>query len=156
MQYVEPVAKYMKNLFKDLPHLPKGLTKWLAENAWWLTLIGVILGAIAVVTTLGALGVVSLVATVFVPVVGIALVGVLISLLVLAAVVALQAMAIKPLQDMKRRGWELLFLAAMVSGAGGVLADLVRYNIFGAVFSALGFAIAAYVLLELERYFVKK
>lgn len=55
MKQLAPLEEAIAKVHKDLPHLPKGLTAWLVENAWWLVIIGVALGAIGVLTTLTAL-----------------------------------------------------------------------------------------------------
>ena len=38
--------------YKGVPHLPKNGQRWLAENAWWLTLVGVILGTMGILSVL--------------------------------------------------------------------------------------------------------
>ena len=54
MEALKSLEMSLVKATKDLPHLPKGLTTWLVENAWWLVLIGVVIGVIAVFPLIGA------------------------------------------------------------------------------------------------------
>ncbi len=53
MESLQKLEATVGEWYKGMPHLPKNGQRWLAENAWWLVLIGVILGAI------GAIGLLS-------------------------------------------------------------------------------------------------
>jgi hypothetical protein len=157
MQYVDAVANTTAKWMKDVPHLPKGLTKWLAENSWWLAIIGVVLsafGALGLLTTIMA-GSAVLVAVGAVAYSGVFLVGALISLAGIAATVIIEAMAISPLKGMKRRGWDLMFLSLLVAVAFNIVGSLLAMNIAGILFALIGAAIGVYVALELKPYFVK-
>ena len=55
MQQLAPLEEAIAKVHKDLPHLPKGLTTWLVENAWWLVIIGVALGVFGVLGTITTL-----------------------------------------------------------------------------------------------------
>lgn len=156
MEYVRSIEKTMKDWYKDLPHLPKELSKWLAQNAWSLTLIGVVFGVISLLGTLSLVGVGMAYAGLIAPVVGIALTGLWLWIAFFAVVLAIEAMAIVPLKAMQRRGWELMFLALLISSAGGVASDVLRGNVSGVLGSVIGFAIGSYVLLEVDHYFAAK
>lgn len=164
MQQLAPLEDAIAKVHKDLPHLPKGLTKWLVENAWWLVIIGVALGVFAVLGTIATMLAGSLLVGALV---GAAMGGALflsstISLLVMAATIVLEAMAIQPLKDKQKRGWNLLFLASLVGIAGGLVSLLVGAfvggNPFGVVtgifWTAVGAAISFYVLFELRVHYV--
>ena len=161
MKQLAPLEDAIAKVHKDLPHLPKRLTTWLVENAWWLVIIGVVLGAIGVVTTLTALTAGSL----FVgSIAGAAIGGMIfvsgiVSLAVLVVTIIIEAMAIQPLKEKKKRGWDLLFLASLIGIAGSLVGALLNGPlgiITGVVWTAVGAAIGFYVLFELRVHYVGK
>jgi hypothetical protein len=158
MQQVAQIEKTVAGWMKDLPHLPKGLTKWLAENAWWLVIIGVVFGVFGLLATLSAMTLGSAVlGALGAPVLGGAFfVSSLISLIGAGVAVVVEAMAISLLKAMQKKGWDLLFLSTLVSVAGAVVSSLVSVNIIGIVWAALAAAISFYVLLEVKSYFGAK
>lgn len=158
MEIVTKVEQMVSGWMKDLPHLPKELTKWLAENAWWLTIIGVVVGGFGILGVLSAMTAGSaLLGALGVPALGgMLLVGSLVSLAGTAAGVVVEAMAISPLKAMQKKGWDLMFLATLVSFAGAVVSSLIGVNIVGVLMSAVGAAISFYVLLEVKSYFGAK
>lgn len=164
MQQLSSFEQTLAKAHEGLPHLPKGLRDWLVENAWWLVVIGVIAGALAGLSALNALTVGSawLTAVVGVGVGGALFAGSLINLITIVAVIIFEALAIKPLQHKQKRGWDLLFLAAIVGIVGSLVGSLVSAAVTGAVLGAIvGTVIAAalsfYVLFELRgAYIVSK
>jgi len=48
MQQLSGLENSLGTLFKGLPHLPKDWRHWLADNAWWLALIGVAFGCLGI------------------------------------------------------------------------------------------------------------
>ncbi len=157
MQYVDSVANTTAKWMKDVPHLPKGLTKWLAENSWWLTIIGVALSAFGILGLLTAMmaGSVALAAVGAVGLGGMFFISSLVSLVGIGVSVVVEAMAIAPLKEMKKRGWELMFFALLVSVAIGIVGSLLSVNIAGILIGLIGAAIGVYIALELKPYFVK-
>jgi len=79
----------------------------------------------------------------------------LVTLVGTGVAVVVEAMAIAPLKEMKKRGWDLMFFALLVSVALGIVGSVLSVNIAGILFGLLGAAIGAYVMLELKHYFVK-
>ena len=142
---------------KDLPHLPKGLTTWLVENAWWLVLIGVVIGVIAVFPLIGAVMLVGGVSAVYL---GLGygamyLVSSWVSLAVLVATIIIEGIAIQPLQVKQKRGWNLLFAASLLGVVGSLVSAFIAGNIFGGIFTAaITAAISLYVLFELRPHYV--
>lgn len=169
MEQLAAIEQSLAKAFKDLPHFPKGLRDWVGENAWWIVIISVVLGGISVVTTLFA-------ATLFGPFLvgyagsvggvatgGAVLLSGLVSVAVLVVTVVLEAMAIQPLKAKRKRGWDLIFLAWLVSFAGSVVSTVISTaiggsSIFGAVsglvWTAFFAAIGAYVLFEFRSYYL--
>lgn len=137
------------------PHLPEGGRKWLGENAWWIVMIGAILTALAILTGLGAIFVVGALTLGF----GfIFLIGAIILLVIRAGIVVLLGMAIAPLKQRSKKGWDLLFLTLVVEAALLVLDLVVNFglgSIFTLVYGAVGIAIAAYFVFEIRSQFVQ-
>jgi hypothetical protein len=161
MENVKKLEDMIQEWLKPLPHLPTEWRKWLSQNVWWITLIGVILSGFAVwgiyqaavmvnqyTNFLNAVGVTNTVGWTLPMMVSIALFG-------LTAVI--MAMAVGPLKEMKAKGWDLLFLSTLVSIAGSVFnygSGSLATSIIGAVIGAI---IGMYFLFEIRSYFkVKK
>jgi hypothetical protein len=157
MQYVESVSTTVAKWMKDVPHLPKGFTKWLAENSWWLTIVGVVISVFGVFGLLAAMTAGSaLLVVVGAPALGgMFFISSLVSLVGIGISVVAEVMAITPLKAMKKRGWDLMFFVLLVSVAMGILGSLLTANVGGILFGIIGAAIGAYVILELKHYFVK-
>lgn len=168
MEKLATVEQSLVKAFKDLPHFPKSLRDWVGENAWWIVIIGVVLGGISILSSLFA-------ATLFGPFLvmyaggvgggyAATLVGIsgLISLAVLIVTVVVEAMAISPLKAKQKRGWNLIFLSWLIGVAGSLVGIVMNVlaggNIFaavgGLVWTALFAAIGAYVLFEFRSYYV--
>ncbi|MDB5183508.1 MAG: hypothetical protein JWO07_189 [Candidatus Saccharibacteria bacterium] len=153
--------------YKSVPHLPKAGQEWLAENVWWLALIGAIvsvLGLLVVIPLfLGALALTSVVTTANV---GYGMYGggygglywlsTLISIVSYILTTVLLVMSVSQLKVHKKKGWTLLFWSYLISFVLAVVGDLVSLNIFSIVSSAIGAAIAGYFLYEIRSFFVAK
>ena len=159
MQQLGSLEQSIAKIHKDLPHLPKGLTTWLVENAWWLVAIGVVLGGIGILTTLTTLTTGSAILTALggPAVGGMVFVSGLVSVAVLAVTIVIEAMAIQPLKEKKKHGWDLLFLASLV-GIAGSLVSAILSGPLGVVSGLFGAAVAVvigfYVLFELRVHYV--
>lgn len=167
MSTISGLADTVAGWLKPLPHLPVSGQKWLAENVWWLELIGAILSAIACIM----IGFSILVATVFVSAAvglyafaGIPLLGVGIN--VFAAVVSLLFMiittvvtirAVGPLKRMEKKGWELLFLTLIIGALSAISSFVMNFDVtdfISSIFSTIiGLGIGAYLLNEIRSYF---
>lgn len=158
MQQLSGLENSLATLFKGLPHLPKDWRHWLADNAWWLALIGVAFGC------LGILGLVPVVLgiSIFTGIIAGPAAGALIiitgivNMAVLVVSVALEAMAITPLKAKQKRGWDMLFLVSLVTFTGAVLNALITGNINHIIGLIIGTLIGLYVLFEVRMYFVHK
>lgn len=157
MQQLHSLEESLARVFKDLPHLPKGLRDWLVENAWWIVIIGVILGAIGVLGLLPTLLVGSAFVSYYAGAMagGSLMVSGLVSIAVLVLTIVIEAMAIQPLKAKKKRGWDLLFLASLIGIAGSLVSAVVGGNIIGGlVGTAIGAAIGFYILFELRGHYI--
>jgi hypothetical protein len=168
MSVVTKIETMVAGWLKPAPHLPKGGQKWIAENVWWIALIGLvasIFGIFAIIAGLIA------VAT-FAPLVdyygttvsrsynGASAISLVISLVLFIAQIALLAMSLKPLRMLQSRGWDLLFLMLLLNAVSVVLNTLFSPNpvafISSLLFGAIGLAIGAYFTFEIRSYFVHK
>lgn len=157
MEYIRKLENTIAGWYKNMPHLPVNGQKWLAQNAWWLVLIWVILGAFGIFSLLMATFFASAFLSGFGPVGavvgGLALIAVTIALLFGIVNVVLGAVAVSPLKMMQKKGWTLLFVVALLNVAAEVLAFLFDLNIFALVWGLLFVAVGAYFLFEIRGYF---
>lgn len=157
--------------YEKTPHLSPGVRKWLAENAWWIVLIGVIfsiMGLLGVALILGLLLIginMGLEMTAGLPagalinatVSGIIIIVTIISLLEFIVQTILMALAISPLQKGDKRGWDLLFLVLVINTVLMVVGNVISVNIAALAIGLLFAAIAGYFLFELrDRFNLKK
>ena len=141
--------------YKTLPHLPREFRNWLATNAWWLALIGVILGGLAVFSLISATFLVGAVLTgaagiAGAAVGGVVLIAVIFSLALSVVDLVLIAMAISPLKEMKRRGWKLLFLTVLINVLSLAIHFVFTIDLFGLIWGLLMTAVGAYFLFEIR------
>lgn len=160
MQVVRQIEKNMAEWFRQLPHLPENGRKWLAENAWWIVAIGVVVAGLAILALIplltGASVLLSTYGAVYAPYAtgsGRLVTNAWISLAFLAVIVYLQAMAIMPLKEKKRRGWDLIFLTLLASVAMSVVAFVVTFDASHVISAILSVAIGGYILFEVRDHF---
>lgn len=162
MEQLHRFEKTVAGWYKDAPRLPKDVTKWLADNAWWIVIIGVVLSALALWGALAAFGFVSSVVSQLGGVYGYGVMSgavaqswlpLTLSVVQLVIVVLLQVAAINPLRAKAKRGWTLLFAAFLVSFVFSVVSDLIAFDLAGIVVMTLFSAIGLYVLFEVRSYF---
>ncbi len=158
MELVHQIEKMTEGWFKQMPHLPKGVRTWLGENAWWLVIIGVVIGAIGIFSGLaliiGASAVVGMMGMYGMgALVGVALTAAWVSLAFSAVTVIIEAMAIKPLQNKQKRGWDLVFLSLLLNVAASVISAVMLMNPFGLVMTALATLVGGYVMFEIRGEF---
>lgn len=158
MQQLSGLESSLGTLFKALPHLPKDWRHWLADNAWWLALIGVVFGVLGILGFVPALlGISIFTGIIASPAAGaLVIITGTVNMAVLVVSVALEAMAIMPLKAKRKRGWDMLFLVGLVTFTGAVLNALITGNIGHIFWLIIGTLIGLYVLFELRMYFVHK
>jgi hypothetical protein len=163
---VRKLEDMIEGWLKPIPHLPSTWRKWIAENIWWITAIGVVISAIAIFTLLSTMFAATTIFTVNYNVWngyspfehnGWWMFSSVISLLFMAIVTIITASAIKPLKNMKNKGWDLLFLVFIVKIVAEIVNLLISLNIFLFLSSligvAIGVVIGAYLLFEIRSYF---
>jgi hypothetical protein len=168
MKYVKKADELLSGWLKDLPRLPANVQNWIAENVWWIVLVGAIMSGIAVLMGIAGLFTALALVGTGVTYYGYAFAGAytggwivsaIVSLVFMAGLIGLLATAVTPLRAMKARGWDLLFMALLLQALYAILNAFLTYNIvgfvFSLIFSAIGLAIGAYFLFEIKSHFVK-
>ncbi len=141
-KHMGALEQWMAPLFAKFPHLPESARQTLAKIAPWLALIFGILGILAILSA----G--SIASSFF----GFALLGVgmmqismLISLLAGLIASVLDILAYKPLTARKKKGWNLLFYATVLTTVATILNLLFGY---GSIGSLVGSLIGFWLLFE--------
>lgn len=159
MNSISKLENTVGGWLKTAPHLSKSSQKWLAENVWWIVLIGLVLSVLGLIATIGTL------MAIFFPAVsyfGVLLAPALTFSIIASAVVPLiffvitvilTAIAISPLKQLKKRGWDLMFLTMVISGLYSILSFIVSFSISTLLGGAIGLAIGLYFLYEIRTYF---
>jgi hypothetical protein len=160
MDTIRKLEAKVAELYETMPHLPLQGRKWLAANIWWLTLVGVILGAMGLFGIILATFFASAALTIYGGLAGAAIGGfVFVAALAVTAFMAITivicAMAITPLKVMRKQGWTLLFIATLVQVAEHVVSFLFNFNLVGLVISLFFTAIGVYFLFEIRDFFGK-
>lgn len=159
MESVRKLEVSLIGWYKQWPHLPKDITKFISEWAWLFTLIGVIICALGVFvlmsTAFFGAALLTGVGGVYGAAVGRALtLAILVSVVFSVLIIYLAATAIMPLKEKRKRGWDLLFYVALINLAGTVINALVNYSLFGLVGAAIGAVISGYILFEMRDSFI--
>jgi hypothetical protein len=158
MESLRNLETMVASWYKGMPHLPKNGQKWLAENAWWLVLVGVILGTLGIVSVLlGTLVAGTLLAGYGGPigaaVGGLAFLIVAVSLAFAIVDMVISAIAISPLKAMQKRGWSLLFLVALINVLSLLVSFLFQLNLFSLIWGFIFAGVGGYFLFEVRSYF---
>jgi len=164
MSYISKIENMVSGWLKPVPHLPKGAQKWIAENVWWIVLIGVIASVISLLIGIGAIFTYMALVGTYSYVYSASpygagwIIGSVVGLLFSALIIVLLATAISPLKNGQKKGWERLFLVVLVNAVSVVLGAILTFSpigfIFGIIFGAIGVAISAYFTFEIRSHFV--
>ncbi|HET8884282.1 MAG TPA: hypothetical protein VFM68_02325 [Candidatus Saccharimonadales bacterium] len=158
MEHVSKIENRVASWYKKAPNLPVGLQRWLADNIWWLVLIGVIIGAIGVVSIIsvtflaGAL-LVGFGGAIGATIAGLALIVVLVTLGLSIVNLVIAALAISPLKNKRKKGWSLLFLTMLISVLSLIIGFLLTFELFSFVWGLLYAAVGGYFLFQIRHYF---
>ncbi|RWZ78898.1 MAG: hypothetical protein EOT05_04095 [Candidatus Microsaccharimonas sossegonensis] len=165
MELISKLEKIVLGWARNVPHLPTVGRRWLGANVWWIAAIGTVITGIAVLVSLARIF--TLISLIGAPssayyvlgsnYVSLALVGALISFVFLVANGVLLAAAVKPLQNMQKKGWVLLFMTLLVATISVVVRAVLSFSvvgfIIGIIFGAVGVVIGAYFLFEIHDQF---
>lgn len=158
MESVRKLETIVAEWFRNAPHLSLRGREWLAQNIWWISLIGVALGTFGILIVLAATFGVSTVISVYGGPVGVvvgslAFIAVLITLAFSIFVIVLLAIAVMPLRTGKKKGWDLLFISMLLSVASVVVGFLLTFNLGSLLVGVVSAAIFSYFLFEIRSYF---
>ena len=166
MKSMNELENMIAGWLKPIPHLPIGLRKWLGENIWWITLIVVIVSAISVIGLIGSILIAMSILGATTSFYGYNIVPGYSGLWMLSSVVTLaftvvtviiSGKAVEPLKTLKKRGWDLLFLAYVIGIASSVVGILISFNMYyfvgNLIGAAIGATISAYFLFEIRSQF---
>lgn len=159
MKQLAPLEEAIAKMHKDLPHLPSSITKWLVDNAWWLVVIGVVIGVFAALSILTALTAGSAIVGAFLGASagGVVFASSLVSLIAAVLTLTIEATAIQPLKAKQKRGWDLVFLAFLVGIVGSVVSAIFggAYGmVSGIIWTLVWGAVGLYLLFELRVHYV--
>lgn len=169
MDSISKLEGTIEGWMKSFPHLPENVRKWIAQYAWAINLIGLILSAVMLVVAIGgiifayiAASTVTSYTALYYGLSGYSqafMITTIIAILSFAATIVLTAMAIKPLKSMNKRGWDLLFIVALIEVVFSIISAVADFSVFtiipNLIFTAIGFMIGMYILFEIRSYFAK-
>ena len=159
MESIKKFEDTIEGWLKPLPHLPSTWRKWISENIWWVTLVGVILDGFAALAIYQTATYVNQLTGLFYAA-GVSTtngwtLSMMVSIVLFVVTAVIMAMAIAPLKAMNKKGWDLLFMSAIVSVVASAF-NFESSSIITSVISAvIGFAIGMYFLFEIRSYFKK-
>lgn len=164
MDFLSKLEEKVFGWFKAAPNLPNGARKSLAENIWWIVIIGSIFMVINALTGLTYIEAqVSLQGTVagsyYVSSAASdwSIVTSAVSVIFLILQIILLFMAVKPLKAMQKKGWVLLFASWLLSGVALVANALLTLGVVSFIitilFGAVWLAITGYFLFEIHGQF---
>lgn len=165
MESIHKLEKTVADWYKSVLHLPAGGQKWLADNVWWVVLIGLILTVLSVFPLIAGVLFVGAVAgglgaayggAYSAALVGTALIAVWVLIAFLLFEAVLMALSISPLKAHKKKGWDLLFIIALVNVVSVVVSGLIGFNFMALVWGLLWSAVGAYFLFEIRGHFGPK
>ncbi|MFZ2125181.1 MAG: hypothetical protein WA087_03205 [Candidatus Saccharimonadales bacterium] len=157
MEQIKQIEKTIEGWLKPLPHLPAEWRKWLGENVWWITGIGVIVDVFVIINIYNAATAINSLNNFFKSY-GLATssgwtISLTVSIVLIALMTVIMAMAVNPLKEHKKKGWDLMFLATGISIASSVLTAVFGGDLSSLLMNLIGAAVGVYVLFELKSHF---
>lgn len=166
MEYTKKLEATLAGWYKKVPfHFPPNGRKWLTENVWWLVLIGVVLSVLGLFAAVKGMMYVNDITSQYEAIAGYYGVrnsswnyntAIWVSIIFGIVILVVEALAIKPLKALKKRGWDLLFLAMLVSALSAVVSAVLNYSFGSLIGAAIGFAIGGYFLFEIHPFGPRK
>ena len=166
MEFITKLETTLAGWYKQVPfHLPPSARKWLTVNVWWLVLVGVVLSVLGLVSALKGMMYMNEVASQYEAIAGYYNVrdsswnyntALWVSVVFSLVIVVIEATAIQPLKSLKKRGWDLLFLAMLVSALSAIVGAVLSYSLGSLIGAAIGLAIGGYFLFEIHPFGSRK
>lgn len=164
MEIVNKLENRLADVYKGLPHLPADVKKWIAENVWWMTIVGVIFSVFGVISLVVMtffasaffVGFGGLAGAAVAAAGGFALMSAVVSIAFMMVELVVMGMAISPLHNMQKKGWTFVFIAMLIQAGSYVASSLFSFNLFSLVWSLLILAVGVYFLFEIREHFSGK
>lgn len=159
----QTIEQRLLKLAKGAPHLPKTARTTLANNMWWIALVGAVLMLVTLVFQIDALSTITKISNSLLAVVvpqatlmWTTIRIVLVMILIVGVGIAL-AVAAKPLQKKQKKGWVMLFVALLVSALIVIVNTVLSLNVgsffMNLILGGLGVLIAGYFIFEVHGEF---
>lgn len=132
-KHMNALEGWLAPIFAKFPHIPMGGRQTLTKIAPWLALIFGVLGLLGIVSAGSLMSYLSF------SVLGMGMIQITMFISLLAGLIAciLEILAFKPLKAMKKKGWDLLFYATVLTTATTILSLLFGYSEIGSLIGAL-------------------
>lgn len=164
MHRLVKLEKQVLKWLENIPHLPLITRKWLAENSWWIVVIGTfVAGSIALMNLFGFFGYLLTLGTIpqgfyaSTTFVTLGIITTSISFVFSGLVTLLFGFAVTPLKARQKKGWVLIFAAWLVSFIGLLISAMLTLSpfsfIMSFIFSVIFTAVWGYFLFEIHSQF---
>lgn len=159
MNTLQKLESRFAEAYKGLPHLHNDVRRWIATNIWWIVLVIALFDALVVISafqhvlTFSGTHSYSKTYTASTISFGQLVLTDAVAAILKAISVVLLFMAIKPLQNMQKRGWTLLFINLLVAIIAAVLDFLLliqNFDLLGLLWTLVYIAVELYVLYEIR------
>jgi hypothetical protein len=154
------LEKWLDQQSKASPlQLPADAKKWIADNAWWIALIGGLLSAGGALAFWQVAHAADELVRVYGVLTGTTSLGFMwyVLLIVMAASAALMLLAVSPLKNHRKMGWNLLYYNMMLNLVVGILYLFVSgYGAANLIGSVIGVAIGWFFLFQVRSQFARK
>lgn len=152
--------------YKKSPvHLPDTARTWIANNAWWIILVGAALSILSVISSLRTLfwtdqvieDLRQFAAAAGVDTGGNVMIdiGLWVSIITLAVAVIIELRAVTPLRAKRKAGWDLLVLASIVSLIGSLVSGILIGSVIPTILlTAIAAVISGFFLFEIRQKFL--
>ncbi|MDO8686806.1 MAG: hypothetical protein Q7K11_01185 [Candidatus Berkelbacteria bacterium] len=140
MKEIDKLIAYLRNIYKSLPVLPKGITGFIVAITPWIALI---FGVFGVLGMLVAIGIFTFLSPLVLTGGGVAVTtGISVNLIIGLASSILMLLAVPALFAKKASGWRLIFIAQLL----GVISAIVSLALLDVIFPLIGL----YILFQIE------
>lgn len=159
MAHTDELEMKLKRWYDRVPHLSAYSREWLANNIWWMALIGVLFNGVGLFRVVDVLLAVLGVSRPGVDVQSVLAITsytwvyVIISAIQFAVTLAFMVFAVSPLRDRAKQGWVLLYWSFIANFTLSFIAMIASFRLFNAFVVVAQAGIAGYFLFEIRSYF---
>lgn len=164
MESLHKLETTIAGWYSGLPHLPKNVQKWIGENVWWIILVVFILSVFGIFSLIAGITALATLSSAAYGVygaygmsqanAGMALTAAWITLAGAIVTTVILGLAISPLKEGKKKGWDLIFLSDIAYLVITIVGLLVSFNFGGIIGTAIGTAIGFYFLFEIRGHYL--